>query len=75
MKWPWSREPTRQESAEPVSDDLEEATRARLRAEAALRFEKRRSGEIKKETSRSQRFRRTNHFVELILETFERPPQ
>lgn len=72
MKWPWRKDAPRQESTPPVSDDLDEATQARRRSEQALRHEKRRTGEIKNIAADSRRFRDSNHFVELILETFER---
>lgn len=70
--WPWSKKPA---EADPVPDDIDEARRARARAEFALRQEHSRSGEIRKEAARSKRHWKENHFIELFLDTFERGPR
>lgn len=67
MRWPWSG---KQPTADAVPDDTQEATRARERAEAALRAAKQQTGEIKAVAERSMHHQRVNHFAQLISETF-----
>lgn len=69
MNWPWST-PAKQT---PMPDsDIDEATAARRRAEDALRYTREVSGEIKRVTDRSATHRRSNHFAQLIADTFRR---
>jgi hypothetical protein len=67
MRWPWSR---KQPKAEPVVDDIEEATRARRHAERALEQAKGRTGEVRQAAADLRRNGRVNHFAELISDTF-----
>lgn len=67
MRWPWSN---RNQQAEPVPDDVEEATRARRRAEEALEAAKEQTGEVCRVAAEMRQHRRVNHFAELIGETF-----
>jgi hypothetical protein len=68
MRWPWSTR--RQDEAEPVPDDTDEAEAARRRAEQALLEAKSQTGEIRAVRDRSVGHRRVNHFAQLISETF-----
>jgi hypothetical protein len=67
MRWPWSR---KQPEAEPVVDDIEEATRARRHAERALERAKEQTNEVHRVAAALRRHGRVNHFAELIGDTF-----
>lgn len=67
MRWPWRR---RVEGGPAVSDDTDEAVRARRCAEQALQATKDRSAEIRRVADVSRSQRSINHFAELIGETF-----
>lgn len=67
MRWPWNK---REKAPEPMSDDVDEAVRARRRAEEALARDRARTREISVETGRAVRHARVNHFAQLISETF-----
>jgi hypothetical protein len=67
MRWPWNK---REKAPEPVSDDVDEAVRARRHAEEALARDRERTGEIRAESNRSLHHARVNHFAQLISETF-----
>lgn len=69
MRWPWS---TPAEESPVPDSDIGEAIVARRRAEAALRRTEEVSGEIRRVTDRSAKYRRSNHFAQLIAETFRR---
>lgn len=66
MRWPWSSK----HPPAAVSDDAEEATEARQRAEEALQDAKRQTGEIRRVTAQSRRHLRVNHFAQMIDATF-----
>ena len=67
MRWPWT---SRQQPAEPVPDDADEAAAARRRAEQALLEARQQTGEIRAVRDRSVHHQRVNHFAQLISETF-----
>lgn len=68
MRWPWSRTP--KPKADPMPGDVAEASEARRRAEEALARAREQTGEVRRVAEQSRRHRRTNHFAELIAETF-----
>lgn len=65
MRWPWSGN-----HPPVVSDDAEEASQARERAEAALRHARQQTGEIRQVVAQSHHHLRVNHFAQLIGDTF-----
>jgi hypothetical protein len=67
MRWPWSRKP---EKPPPVSDDTDEAVRARRRAEKDLERAKEQATEVQRVTEQMRRHRHGNHFAKLFGEAF-----
>jgi len=73
MKWlPWRRHRPRSRPAASMPDpvDVAEAVAARQRAEALLERDKRRGAEIREVTAKARREAVTNHFAQLIADTF-----
>jgi len=65
MRWPWSKD-----VPPPPSADVDDAVRARRRAEAALERDRARTKEVREVAERSRRHGTVNHFAQLIAETF-----
>ena len=65
MRWPWSKD-----VPPPPSADVDDAVRARRRAEAALERDRARTKEVRDVTAASRRHGTVNHFAQLIAETF-----
>lgn len=69
--WPWKTKCRREE---PAVVDVNEATRARVAAEAALRRAQEKMPEVREVAETSRHYRRVNHFAELINEAFRGRP-
>jgi hypothetical protein len=69
VRWPWKHRETT--DRRPPSDDVEEATVARIEAEEQLRRDMERTAAVRELADQLRRHRRVNHFAELFSQSFE----